>query len=146
MPVFLVWMPQKCNLPNVNAKNANLPNVGEEFVKCFSIPAVRPAVLRGRVVVDYGSRSVRAPAQPPNPICTPSHTPQFPIPSKPGPSPHILDIYSTNPDILLLFAHIIIAINFIPSCSSGGPHQTMLIPKKKDPSPRTVEDLVGLGV
>ena len=72
MPVFLVWMPQKCNLPNVNAKNANLPNVGEEFVKCFSIPAVRPAVLRGRVVVDYGSRSVRALAQPPNPICTPS--------------------------------------------------------------------------
>ena len=72
---------KNANLPNLNAKNANLPNVGEEFVKCFSIPAVRPAVLRGRVVVDYGSRSVRALAQPPQPHMHPSHTPQFPIPS-----------------------------------------------------------------
>ena len=71
-------MPQKCNLPNVNAKNANLPNVGEEFVKCFSIPGVRPAVLRGRVVVDYGSRSVRALAQtPPTPYAPPLIPPSF---------------------------------------------------------------------
>ena len=84
-PVFLLWMPQKCKSAKVNAKNANLPNVGEEFVKCLSIPAVRPAVLRGRVVVDYGSRSVRALAQPPHmhplsypPVSNPFLTQPFP--------------------------------------------------------------------
>ena len=66
---------------------------------------------------------------PPTPYAPPLIPPSFQSLLNPAlPCTFWIFIAPTQTFLYCLIAHIIIAINFISSCSSGGPHQTTLIP------------------